>query len=99
MTSGSIAEHYRAIRELRQELEAEYPDGVFLARDGGDGAVTTADHGNAARCIVEGTHKLASEAQINAYREDQARRARTQTATENLFGRGIRTVAVIGGGK
>lgn len=68
--------YYRAIREKRAELGAQFPNGccavVSVNRVNNGPVEVTLD--NAARVLVEGTHRLANAGEIEAYNADQGLR-------------------------
>lgn len=58
--------YFSAIREQRAALASKFPEGCCLVVAGGTVAEVPLDI--AARLLVEGTHKLASEAEQDAFR-------------------------------
>jgi hypothetical protein len=72
--------YYTAIREKRAELGAQFSNGscavVSVNRANNGACEVTLD--NAARLLVEGTHRLATDSEIDAFHADQGlRRAAT----------------------
>ena len=69
-------QYYSNIRAQRQQLAGQFPDQCCLVVAGRTVAEVPLDI--AARLLVEGTHKLASDEQTRVFREAQAlTRART----------------------
>jgi hypothetical protein len=73
-----------------RDVEARLPQDVFLTsiedrftgRAGG--VVCEVDRASAARCVVDGSHRVATEEEIEAYRLDQDERKRAGQAAALL---------------
>ena len=67
--SQLFSEYYTAVRQRRAELAKQFPSGDCLVVS--KGTVTEVPVPLAATLLVEGTHKLASESQIQEFHEAQ----------------------------
>jgi O-methyltransferase involved in polyketide biosynthesis len=83
--------YYAEVRKLRARLDEQFPQGHCLLtsvanRDKGTvaGNVTEADNSNAARCIAEATHRIATEAEVAEWHEHHERNRQQARTTEYL---------------
>ena len=96
-------EYWAAVRAQERQLEESNPGArcVFIASMGDErnsavgpaGIIVEATFYNAARHMVDGSHRLATSEEIDAYREDQERR-RAALRAEELRAKGIVAVGV-----
>ena len=76
---NTVQDYWRQVREKRQELQASERESFFLislsmpARSIKAGVVVECDTENASRRLVEGTHRIATDDEIRAYEQLQAR--------------------------
>ena len=82
-------EYYAAIRAQRVALDEKYPAGhchltSVANRNKGtvDGSVTEVANDNAARCLVEATHRLATDDEVAEWHEHQQRNAQASQSKE-----------------
>ncbi len=85
------AEYYAEVRKMAARLDEQFPQGFCVLtsvanRDKNTvaGNVTEAANDNAARCLVEGTHRLATEDEVAEWREHQERNRQVAQTTEYL---------------
>ncbi len=97
------AEYYAAVRKQAARLDEQFPQGFCLLtsvdnRDKGTvaGNVTEVANDNAARCLAEGTHRIASAEEIAAWHEHQEFNRQVAQTTEYLRD-GQRTIWLGGG--
>lgn len=71
-----------------REMEADLVEPVFLA-DRKNGVVVSCDKKSAARYLVDGTHRLASDDEVAAHQARDKRRAEIMAAVELGFNKGV----------
>ena len=67
MAVYNLTEYWQRIKSLREELAAKHPDGVWLTMIDHPQAVTRAYAPIAARCIVDGTHRISTDAEVKQF--------------------------------
>ncbi|WP_321471382.1 hypothetical protein [uncultured Paludibaculum sp.] len=80
----NLQNYWLAIREM----EADLTDPVFLA-DRKNGVVVSCDKKAAARYLVDGTHRLASDDEVIKHHARDKRRAEIAAAVERSSNRGV----------
>jgi hypothetical protein len=101
----NLQNYYREIRERKQELSGLHPDGCCLVislerkdRAITGGTISEVSLDNAAKILTEGTHRLVTEAEQEAYRVQQAaERERAQMAATTA--QRLRFGKLLGGGR
>ena len=85
-------EYFSAIKAQRVALDAHYPNGtVYLTAVANRDSVSEADTDTAARCLVEGTHRLATDDEVAAWQDHQGQNRQMARSTEYIL-RGQRIV-------
>lgn len=79
---SKLQEYYRSIRQRQTELSGQFPDGSCLVVS--KECVCEVPVTVAARLLVEGTHKLASEQEACAFRATQAMNRATTPLVDSL---------------
>jgi hypothetical protein len=81
--------YWSGIRQQRAALDAQFPEGFChlcsigsLDRNTVAGNVTVAANDNAARCIAEGTHQIASTEEVAAWKARQEDNRRLSSEVE-----------------
>lgn len=94
--------YYAEIKKQTAALAEQFPQGFCLLtsvanRDKGTvaGSVTEVANENAARCLVEQTHRMATDDEVAAWQDHQDRNRQQAKSTEYL----LRGQKVIWGGK
>jgi hypothetical protein len=85
------AEYYAEVRKQAARLDEQFPQGFCLLtsvanRDKGTvaGNVTEVANDNAARCLAEATHRLATPEEVESWREHQERNRQVAQTTEYM---------------
>lgn|SRR5690242_17564318 len=86
-----LKRYFDDLRAKAAELEDKYPDGVvyvtslfYRERNSTPGATATANYKNAARVITDGTHREATEEEIEAFQLQQHRELEKNIRSEQL---------------
>ncbi len=75
-------EYWPEVRAMREELQANHPSGTVYLTLKANGRVLAASIEIAARCLVDATHTISTEAEITGHREIQKLEAERGRAIE-----------------
>ena len=87
-----LKSYYTEMREKERKLTTDFPDGViyitslfYRERNSTPGCTTSATCINAARCLTDGTHRLATKEEIEAFIAHQQEELAKNTQAEQAI--------------